>query len=217
MWLTLFQQSVVNGPGPGEETTYYLEIALIVLASFLFGYVLRLFLNQKLNREIETLSEENLKLRAENTGSDSSQNSNASNSNFKKDNEKLRQELDKTKAELRLLQMARTSAESEVAELKKKVSELQDKTGEGSQSGVDDLTRIEGIGPKLAFTLSKSGITSFSELADSSEDSLENLLEEAGPAYKILDPSSWPMQAKLAANGQWKELAELQEELFGNS
>jgi predicted flap endonuclease-1-like 5' DNA nuclease len=35
-------------------------------------------------------------------------------------------------------------------------------------------------------------------------------LEEAGSAYRMMDPTSWPRQAQLANEGKWAELVEFQ-------
>jgi len=40
-------------------------------------------------------------------------------------------------------------------------------------------------------------------------------LDAAGPRYQMHDPTSWPKQSQLAADGQWKELKVLQDELDG--
>lgn len=79
----------------------------------------------------------------------------------------------------------------------------------------DDLTKIEGVGPKIAEILNNGGIKTFSALAASNSNDLKKLLDEAGPRFKMHDPGSWPRQSKLAADGKWKELEKLQDELDG--
>ena len=44
---------------------------------------------------------------------------------------------------------------------------------------------------------------------------LREVLEEAGSRYKMFDPTTWPQQAKLAADGEWEKLEKLQDELKG--
>ena len=77
----------------------------------------------------------------------------------------------------------------------------------------DDLTRIEGIGPKIAEIFSAHGITSFKKLASTAVEKLREILQENKLASH--DPETWPEQAKLADEGKWEELDALQEELKG--
>ncbi len=79
----------------------------------------------------------------------------------------------------------------------------------------DDLTKVEGIGPKIKSLLNDSGIWSFRQLADASPEMLQELLNNAGPRYRIHSPTTWPAQANLAAEEKWEELASWQNELKG--
>lgn len=78
----------------------------------------------------------------------------------------------------------------------------------------DDLTRIEGIGPKISTVLQDAGIVTFSRLAESGTDELKSILrEEDERLARLADPTTWPEQASLAAAGAWKALGKLQEQL----
>jgi predicted flap endonuclease-1-like 5' DNA nuclease len=80
----------------------------------------------------------------------------------------------------------------------------------------DDLKRIEGIGPKIASVLRASGIATFSQLADANVGQLRHILEQADPRLlRLADPTTWPEQAELAAQGAWEALEELQDRLQG--
>ena len=79
----------------------------------------------------------------------------------------------------------------------------------------DDLKRIEGIGPKIEKMLNDDLIYTWAELASAPMDRLKGTLRKGGDRYKMHDPKSWPDQAKLAAQGRWKELEELQDILQG--
>ena len=79
----------------------------------------------------------------------------------------------------------------------------------------DDLTKIEGIGPKVSELLTASGVSTFKELSDASADSIKATLTEAGGVYAAMEPASWPQQAALAAAGEWDKLQTLQDELDG--
>ena len=79
----------------------------------------------------------------------------------------------------------------------------------------DDLKKIEGIGPKIAELLVAGGIDTFAKLADTDSDKIKAILEEAGSNFASHDPTTWPQQAKLAAEGKFDELKALQDELQG--
>lgn len=77
----------------------------------------------------------------------------------------------------------------------------------------DDLTRIEGIGPKVAEVLAEGGITTFAQLAASKAEDVKELLDKSEGNFNAQDPTSWPEQAQLAADGKWDEFKELQDKL----
>ena len=79
----------------------------------------------------------------------------------------------------------------------------------------EDLTKIEGVGPKIAELLNAAGISSFAALAKADAKVLKSVLDKAGSRYKMHDPTTWPKQASLAAAGKWDELKKLQDSLKG--
>ncbi|MGB7395019.1 MAG: 30S ribosomal protein S2 [Pricia sp.] len=79
----------------------------------------------------------------------------------------------------------------------------------------DDLTKIEGIGPKAAEALEAAGLGTYSKMANADADKIKEILTEASSNMAHLDPSSWPKQAKLAAAGKWDELQEWQDKAKG--
>lgn len=84
-----------------------------------------------------------------------------------------------------------------------------------AKSKADDLTKVEGIGPKIAEHFNAAGINSFAELAATTVERLQEILNEAGPNYASHNPGTWPKQAELAAAGKWDELKAWQDELDG--
>ncbi|MBY5958037.1 DUF4332 domain-containing protein [Membranicola marinus] len=70
----------------------------------------------------------------------------------------------------------------------------------------DDLTRIEGIGPKTAEVLYQSGIVTYKALSETSLDALKQILEDAGTVYLRHGHETWAKQALLAANDEWEAL-----------
>ena len=79
----------------------------------------------------------------------------------------------------------------------------------------DDLKAVEGIGPKIEGLLKADGIDTWRKLADAKVDRIKAILTKAGSRYKLADPGTWPQQSKLCADGEWDELAELQDRLNG--
>ncbi len=80
----------------------------------------------------------------------------------------------------------------------------------------DDLKLIEGIGPKISGVLQAAGITTFAQLAGTEVERLKQILAEADPnLLRLADPTTWPEQAKLAAQGEWEALQKLQGGLKG--
>ena len=79
----------------------------------------------------------------------------------------------------------------------------------------DDLTRVEGIGPKISSLLKENGITTFTNLAEADMDKIREVLASAGSRYSMHDPSTWGQQASLAAAGNFDELKTLQDSLNG--
>jgi predicted flap endonuclease-1-like 5' DNA nuclease len=77
----------------------------------------------------------------------------------------------------------------------------------------DDLTVLEGIGPKVAKLLAGIGITSFAALAAADLAKLREALDGAG--YKYMEPAGWVEQAALAAKGDAEGLKKLQDSLKG--
>jgi len=77
----------------------------------------------------------------------------------------------------------------------------------------DDLTIIEGIGPKIDSVLKAAGIISFEQLSQTPPERVKEILLAAG--LRLADPQSWGKQAQLAAAKQWEELKQLQSQLKG--
>ncbi len=81
----------------------------------------------------------------------------------------------------------------------------------------DDFEIIEGIGPIISILLNQNGIKSFYDLSRADVRELEAVLLEAGPNFRMTDPSSWPEQASLAAHNSWNALMAYQGQLSANN
>jgi len=60
----------------------------------------------------------------------------------------------------------------------------------------DDLTKLDGVGPKLAEILAEGGFASFAAVAAASVEDIQKVLEAAGSRYASKDPQPWIEQAK---------------------
>lgn len=79
----------------------------------------------------------------------------------------------------------------------------------------DDLTVVEGIGPKIQELLYQYGIHTYRQLAETDVARLREILSSAGPQLAMHDPGTWPSQANLAANDEWDNLKAIQKFLKG--
>ncbi|MEW5873092.1 MAG: hypothetical protein AB1894_27785 [Chloroflexota bacterium] len=77
----------------------------------------------------------------------------------------------------------------------------------------DDLTLLEGVGPKVQSVLQAAGILTFAQLAAADPGKLKEILEAAN--YPYMDPASWPEQAQLLAKGDMETFQKLTDALKG--
>ena len=155
------------------------------------------------------------------------------------DKAQLQAELDAAHAKIADLQAQVEDAEATIDELELAVEEATTKLAvheleeeaeeeaEAAEDGVDeesaepevvepdDLTAIEGIGPKIDEILKAAGIQTFAQLAQADVAHLQSILEAAGSRYKLAVPDTWPEQAALATQGDWDALEALQDSLSG--
>lgn len=78
----------------------------------------------------------------------------------------------------------------------------------------DDLTKIEGIGPKFQDLLNAAGVMTYAQLAALDEAKIVAIIQEQG-GRKSASMASWAEQAQLATKGDWEALAALQAKLSG--
>ena len=85
----------------------------------------------------------------------------------------------------------------------------------GKKIKQDDLTIVEGIGPKIQGLFHDHDVKTWKALSECSIDKCQTVLDSGGSRYRIHNPGTWPKQAKLAYEGKWAELLKLQDELDG--
>ena len=71
---------------------------------------------------------------------------------------------------------------------------------------------VEGIGPKIEGLFHNYDIKTWKDLSKTSVSKCQEVLDSGGDRYKVHDPASWPMQAKMCYEGKWKELYKWQVE-----
>lgn len=197
----------------GEDATF--EILLMLLIAALFGFLLRHFIgfrkkefiieqdknetivdNQDLSSLIFRLSAEVDRLSALST-----------NGVLEDGTEKLS------------LKSKNLSGRSKVTEKAQTIIEPMSQKGNVSnpvgEIKKDDLKVIEGIGPALERMLNENNIFSYNQLADHTVEQLDNLLDKAGPRFRVHVPETWPEQAALLRDGKLNEFKILTEKLKG--
>jgi predicted flap endonuclease-1-like 5' DNA nuclease len=85
----------------------------------------------------------------------------------------------------------------------------------GKAVKLDDLTLVEGIGPKIEELLHGAGISTWIGLARTPVERLQEVLSAAGDRFQMHDPGTWPQQAEMAAHGRWSDLKDLCDRLDG--
>lgn len=192
--------------------SHTLEVCLWLLVAFLLGLLLGYILWYKyrrlhgeLQREHERLSTQHRELETEH-----------SQLNYKY--EELEKDFNKRRTRVSAL-------EGDVTVLTNKLKACEESkaggggvilgAGGGGAAKKDDLKKIEGIGPKIEQLCNGIGVYTFHQLANTAVDALQKMLDDAGPRYRISNPSTWPKQAEMAANGEWEKLKEYQDFLDG--
>jgi predicted flap endonuclease-1-like 5' DNA nuclease len=77
----------------------------------------------------------------------------------------------------------------------------------------NDLTIVEGIGPKINELFHNAGIKTFAQLAAATVPQMRKILDDGGSRFRIANPSTWAQQSALAAENKWSELKKLQDKL----
>jgi predicted flap endonuclease-1-like 5' DNA nuclease len=117
--------------------------------------------------------------------------------------------------QVRSLRSSTGEKERRLQDLQARVEDQEAKLGQlQAQLHPEDLTKVEGIGPKISGVLHAARIYTFGQLAAAPVSRLEQILKDADLSA-LANPKTWPEQASLAAAGDWKALKVLQDELKG--
>lgn len=83
------------------------------------------------------------------------------------------------------------------------------------KDGRDDFTVVEGVGPKINDLIHEADIHTYAELGRTKVETIQKILDKAGPRYTLAKPGTWPAQADMAAENKWEALKVWQDELDG--
>ena len=102
-----------------------------------------------------------------------------------------------------------------VAEEAPAPEKVEEKAEAAAEVTADDLTKVEGIGPKAAEALVEAGIKTYADLSGQDPEKIKEILAAKSSRLTHLEPGTWPKQAAMAAAGQWDELNAWQDEAKG--
>jgi predicted flap endonuclease-1-like 5' DNA nuclease len=215
-------ENTFQGPGAGTYVDHTIEILLMLLVAFLLGLLLGYILWYKWHKLYHELNAEHDRLKGVHL-------------NLEKDHAGLRYQLEESEKDNATQRRKVMSLEGDVTGLRFRLEKCESDmavalAGAGAASmaiplaaaavivpppNPDDLKKVEGIGPKIEELCNQIGIWTFEALASTPVERLQEMLEAAGPRFRIAVPDTWPRQAELAASGKWDELKEYQDFLSG--
>jgi large subunit ribosomal protein L27 len=85
---------------------------------------------------------------------------------------------------------------AEVKQAKKAEPVVEAESAPKAEMQEDDLTKLDGVGPKLAEILAEGGFATYAAVAAASVEDIQKVLETAGSRYASKDPAPWIEQAK---------------------
>lgn len=204
-------ENTFQGPGAGTYTNHTIEILLMLLVAFLLGLLLGYILWYKWRKLYQELDAEHNRLKGLHLELEKEHASlRYQLEESEKDNSSLRRKVMSLEGDVTGLRFRLEKSESDLATALAGATVLGAAVKVAPPANPDDLKKIEGIGPKIEKLCNNIGVWTFAELAATSLETLQKMLDEAGPAYRTADPGSWPHQAQLAAKGKWDDLKNYQ-------
>ena len=190
--------------------SHTLEVCLWLLVAFLLGVLLGYIIWYKWRRMYLELQREHERLSSQHR-------------NLEKEHADLKYKYEELEKDYQKKRTKVSALEGDVTILTNKLKACEEGQGQGKTAmGVapltgekDDLKKVEGIGPKIEELCNGIGIYTWRQLADTSVETLQKMLDDAGPRFQIANPGTWPKQAEMAANGEWDKLQEYQDFLDG--
>lgn len=235
MFSLLQIQNPILSPGTGSFISHTLEIFIICLGMFLLGWFLHHLIYGSRHKTNLAELEANLRSSRVRIGEleGDLESCNSAIVNVKGENAALSSKLAKMEREpsrTKAVELPRPdlskAAISEEAIISSLAADIVGTAGRGFDADgaksvfgrkikEDDLKIIEGIGPKTEELLNNTSIHTWRQLGNTSVPQLQNILDRAGDRFQLLNPSTWPKQARMAADGEWVKLREYQNYLVG--
>ncbi len=208
-------ENTFQGPGAGTYTNHTIEVLLMLLVAFLLGLLLGYILWYKWHKLYHELNAEHNRLKAAHLELEKEHASlRYKLDESEKDNAKHRQKIMSLEGDVTGLRFRLEKSESDLVVALAAGTAMGARAAVGPPPNPDDLKVVEGIGPKIEQLCYDAGIWTFAALAETSVARLREILDAAGPSFRISNPETWPKQAALAAAGKWDELKEYQDFLI---
>ena len=98
-----------------------------------------------------------------------------------------------------------------------RTTKLSDLASEINEKPRKSLTEIYGITTEIEELLNANNILSFEDLSKTKISRLKEILAHQSPKFKKINPLNWPIQARLAIQGQWDILDEYRDRMISKS
>ncbi|MGD1893897.1 MAG: hypothetical protein ACFB15_25295 [Cyclobacteriaceae bacterium] len=236
----MFQNSVLESYD-GSDATW--EIIIMLLVAFVLGYILRYLIGQGSASHLKELEAENTRLtgrvkelersvseekrsaiRLTEELNDCRKNSTPAEqlAELEQSLADMRQQNSQLQSELSLCLASKKETGANESEVVEESNPLIGITDNSSSVVVeappvpDNLKIVEGIGPKIEGMLNSEGIYTFAQLASANRQRVRDIMATEGPKFlAIHDPTTWPNQAKFAAEVHWDDLETYKGQLKG--
>lgn len=110
---------------------------------------------------------------------------------------------------------AKRAAPAKVAEPAPAAAPKARATKKAAKAEGDNLTVIEGIGPKTQAALYNSSITTYAQIASASAEDLHRIVKIENNVQIVGDAATWPKQAQFLVDGDAEGLKAYQDRLVG--
>ena len=191
----MFSQSPFVGPGAGSLASHSIEILIMLLGAFVLGYLLSRVFAAKDRARIARLETQVAELLLASLAAAPALASPPLGASATGETQREAQRQSGREGQPEAHSKPRPNVRADVSPPAQLVP-----------ANEDDLEKIKGIGPSIKTALNAGGINTFAALALAGEQDLRHMLVNQNPRFRIHDPTSWPLQAAMARDGEWQKL-----------